>query len=41
MFCWIAHIMINDDSWARPRKSLVVVKRKNSYNCWKFIEACS
>lgn len=35
------HIMINDDSWASPRKSLVVVKRKNSYHCWEFIETCS
>jgi len=35
------HIMINYDSWASPIKSLVVVKRKNSYHCWEFIETCS
>jgi len=35
------HIMINDDSWASPRKSLVVVKRKNSYHCWEVIETRS
>ena len=35
------HSMINDDNWASSRKSLVVVKRKNSYHCWEFIETCS
>jgi hypothetical protein len=35
------HVIINDDSWPSRRKSLVVVKRKNSYHSWEFIETCS